>query len=507
MMLIALSAVLAAQTGTPQTLSQDLIKSIIPLKTVDPSQGRDDLKPLGKYLKNAKVIGMGEATHGSREFFQMKDRMFRYLVEEQGFTVFGLEASMPDCIAMDEYVLNGKGDPKEAVGRQGFWTWNTHEVLDLITWMRAYNLDSKHKQKLRVIGFDMQSQVSSSLYFEKQEKRLKGEADSAFWEEVSWDPFEDEQREAVRKRIDALVEDIRKKDGEEQGKIAKMVEHVFFQSEAGTWIRRLTEVQQQVIPTMQETFKDAASLIEEVKPPEGAALAGLKFVDEYKDKLVDTPPAERKEMGEKLATQSVAVSQLAVKNKGAMGERLARQAGLLNFLSLIMKFPTSVAKTFMDRNSFRDKCMAENIVKISKDVFPNQKIFAWAHNGHVMRHEMQNVNKTMGAFLNDLIGKDYYPLGFSFTSGTFNAKNLKGELMVHDAGEPEKDSLDANFANLKKPLFFLPLTTEEGTVKSRSIGALYEPSRASRYYMSFDMNKAFSGLIYVQKITPSKLLK
>jgi erythromycin esterase-like protein len=423
--------------------------------------------------------------------------MFRYLVEKHGFTVFALEASMPDCLAMDDYVLNGTGNPKEAVGLQGFWTWNTQEVLDLIIWMRKYNLDPKHKQKLRVVGFDMQSQVSSTLYFERKEKKLKGEADSGFWEGISWDPLEDLQREEARKRLDGLVDEIAKKQGEEQGRIAKMVEHVFFQSESNTWINRVTAIQRQVIPTMQETFKDAAKLIEELKPAEGSALDGLKFIDEHK----------KAEAALRMSRQAAALTQLASNSPAAVRERLSKQAELLNFLAMTNKFPISIGKTFMDRNSFRDKCMAENIVKISTDLFPNQKIFAWAHNGHVMRHETTDINRTMGAFLNNLIGKNYYPLGFSFASGIFNAKNTKGELIVHDSGEPEKDSLDASFNDLKRPLFFLPLTKDLGEKKSRSIGALYNPAMANRYYMSFDPAKAFSGLIYVQKSTPSKLLK
>jgi erythromycin esterase len=78
-------------------------------------------------------------THGTREVFQMKDRMLEFLVREMGFTVFALEASMPDCIPINDYVLHGRGDPQLAVAGQGFWTWNTADASQRLAWHEAAN--------------------------------------------------------------------------------------------------------------------------------------------------------------------------------------------------------------------------------------------------------------------------------------------------------------------------------------------------------------------------------
>jgi hypothetical protein len=72
---------------------------------------------------------MGEATHGSREFFQMKHRMLEFLAEKMGFTVFAIEANWPESLAVNDFVLNGEGDPAVALAGMYFWTWNTEEVL------------------------------------------------------------------------------------------------------------------------------------------------------------------------------------------------------------------------------------------------------------------------------------------------------------------------------------------------------------------------------------------
>jgi erythromycin esterase len=130
---------------------------VVPLRTAAAGQGYDDLRPLAAIVGKARIVALGEATHGSREFFQLKHRVLEYLVSEQGFTVFAIEANWPESLAVDEYVLHGTGDPAKALAGLYFWTWNTEEVLDMIRWMRAYNADPAHARKVRFLGFDMQT--------------------------------------------------------------------------------------------------------------------------------------------------------------------------------------------------------------------------------------------------------------------------------------------------------------------------------------------------------------
>lgn len=127
----------------------------IPLRTVLPGHGFEDLRPLEALVRSARVVGLGEATHGTKEFFQLKHRILEFLVEKEGFTIFGLEAGMPEASLLDDYVLTGKGDPAEALA-MAFPVWNVEEVLALIRWMRNYNADPAHPKKLRFYGFDMQ---------------------------------------------------------------------------------------------------------------------------------------------------------------------------------------------------------------------------------------------------------------------------------------------------------------------------------------------------------------
>jgi erythromycin esterase len=137
--------------NAPTEVVQWLRSSAIPLKTTDPEAQLNDMSQLGSVIGSARIVAMGEATHGTREFFQMKHRMLEYLVEKKGFTVFAIEANWPESLAVNDYVLSGKGDPAVALAGMYFWTWNTEEVLDMIRWMRKYNDDPAHDKKVKFL--------------------------------------------------------------------------------------------------------------------------------------------------------------------------------------------------------------------------------------------------------------------------------------------------------------------------------------------------------------------
>jgi erythromycin esterase len=143
----------AEQPASKQVLDW-ITTHALPLQTVEAGHGFADLEPLKSHIANARVVALGEATHGTREFFQMKHRLLEFLVSEMGFTVFAMEANWPEALAVNDYVLNGNGDPKQALAGLHFWTWYTEETLAMIEWMRQWN--STHDRKVKFYGFDMQ---------------------------------------------------------------------------------------------------------------------------------------------------------------------------------------------------------------------------------------------------------------------------------------------------------------------------------------------------------------
>jgi erythromycin esterase len=139
----------------PQTMSW-LQENALPFNTIQPDADYNDLMALKGMIGPARIVALGEATHGTHEFFQMKHRLFKFLVEEMGFTAFAMEAYWAEANLLNDYVHTGEGNVRELLANLGYWPWQTQEVLDLIEWIRVYNQNPDHTP-VSFYGFDMQN--------------------------------------------------------------------------------------------------------------------------------------------------------------------------------------------------------------------------------------------------------------------------------------------------------------------------------------------------------------
>lgn len=153
-LLLILSA--CAEQSTEEQVSEWIVEHAHPIKTVQAGSGFDDLMPLKEIVGDARIVSLGEPTHGNREVFQLKHRMVEYLVEEMDFNIFALECPLGEAYDINRFVVDGVGDPEKALAGIYYWVWDTQEVLALIKWMRKYNADPAHKKKLKFYGFDPQ---------------------------------------------------------------------------------------------------------------------------------------------------------------------------------------------------------------------------------------------------------------------------------------------------------------------------------------------------------------
>ncbi|KAA6213383.1 erythromycin esterase family protein [Streptomyces albofaciens JCM 4342] len=140
----------------PDDLARWLTEHARPLDALEPGTPHGDLGPLGDALRGVRIVGLGESTHGTHEFFRLKHRLVEFLVREEGFTVLAMEASASAARALDTYVRHGTGDPARLIGRLGFWTWRTAEMLDLVEWLRAHNEGLPEERRVRFVGTDPQ---------------------------------------------------------------------------------------------------------------------------------------------------------------------------------------------------------------------------------------------------------------------------------------------------------------------------------------------------------------
>ena len=150
--------------ATAKAVVAELKREATPLATVVAGGRMDDLAAFAKAVGNSRLVALGEASHGTREFFQMKHRLLEYLAKERGFTVFAMEAiNWPEALAIDRYIKNGEGDAKTVLSRMS-WVWNTEEVLGMIEWMRTFNQAPGAHPILTFTTFDMQTgQMASKV--------------------------------------------------------------------------------------------------------------------------------------------------------------------------------------------------------------------------------------------------------------------------------------------------------------------------------------------------------
>lgn len=123
-----------------------------------------DLEPLGRAVGDSLIVGVGEATHGTHQFFTLQDRIFRYLVNEKHFTSFAREAGWNAGQRINAWILTGQGDIRQIM-REVFQSsdrlWNNQEYLDLFRWMREHNI--RHTRKVQFTGNDI-APVEPQLY-------------------------------------------------------------------------------------------------------------------------------------------------------------------------------------------------------------------------------------------------------------------------------------------------------------------------------------------------------
>lgn len=104
-------------------------------------------------LEGVQVLGVGAAVPGARDLLQMGRHLVEHAVEELGARVVVLGASEAGATAVDR-VVQGTGEPGDAVAALGAWEYDTREVVDLVSWLRDHNELRSPPQRVRVVGAD-----------------------------------------------------------------------------------------------------------------------------------------------------------------------------------------------------------------------------------------------------------------------------------------------------------------------------------------------------------------
>jgi len=166
-LLLGLSLSLAACTHKedgPAPTSSPL--AALPEQGVSSLETAQDLDPLLAQLGTARYALLGEATHGTTEFYTWRAALTKRLIQEKGYTLIGVEGDWPAMYELNRYVKgasNGASatDVLQRISRWPTWMWANPEVADLAEWLRTYNSTQPAARKVGFYGLDLYSMWES----------------------------------------------------------------------------------------------------------------------------------------------------------------------------------------------------------------------------------------------------------------------------------------------------------------------------------------------------------
>src|SRR5204862_8067089 len=133
----------------PDTVAQLIRENAAPLREIEHS----DLGALLERIGDARLVLIGEASHGTSEFYRMRAEITKELCRSRGFGLVAVEADWPDAAAVNRWV-HDRAPAADDTGRmrpfQRFptWMWRNHETLSFTEWLRAYNAKTRGERQV-----------------------------------------------------------------------------------------------------------------------------------------------------------------------------------------------------------------------------------------------------------------------------------------------------------------------------------------------------------------------
>lgn len=141
--------------------TRDLVNEVA--RHARPLRTRDDLEPLMERIGEARVVMLGEATHGTSEYYTWRTRISQRLIEEKGFSFIAVEGDWPDCYRVNRYVKGYREsgasarEVLHAFARWPTWMWANWEVVALAEWLRGHNDGRPDERRVGFYGLDVYS--------------------------------------------------------------------------------------------------------------------------------------------------------------------------------------------------------------------------------------------------------------------------------------------------------------------------------------------------------------
>lgn len=141
----------------------DIVSAIAAVSEPFTSISGAELDALLERIGDAKIVLLGEATHGTSEFYRMRERISQELITRKGFRFVAIEGDWPDVARLDHYVRHFEYPPSEwtAFARFPTWIWRNNEVRSFVDWLHAHNAEHAPQERVAIYGLDLYSLYTS----------------------------------------------------------------------------------------------------------------------------------------------------------------------------------------------------------------------------------------------------------------------------------------------------------------------------------------------------------
>jgi len=558
------------QAQAPADPSVEWIRAhAIPFSTSEAGHGFDDLAGLEKMIGDARIVALGEPTHGTREAYQMKHRLLEYLVERHGFSIFSIEANMPETDALDAYVNGGEGDPRQLIADS--WTWNTEEVLAMVEWMRAWNAAHPKRPRLRFTGFDMQTPTVAARiaaqFLRKHAPHMeqsavlledlpaRGEVDfttatGAFpvevargkelivsvwirteipngWAGLWWrcdtprgtGAFDNMQSRGITGIRDWTRYETRLTIDDD---VQNITFGCLLAGEGTAWFDDI-EITLDGKPFVDPTFgfgfeEGTGSFVLPQRTPRGAGCV-VRTVDKSPhggERCLEIQRKPEPDTGLVKDAEGVLADMLAHRDEFARMTSAREADWAIQNARVVAQWARMTCAEYPSRlkSGVRDECMAENVAWILEQN-PGTRAVLWAHNGHVSRAEFQGITP-MGGHLGRRFPDQMVVFGFSTGRGTYTALAPRGIFDVRSDNPlqpPPEDSIESYLASARLPRFLLDIRAARDA-PSASWAIVPHPMRQIGARATLDqqffpcvVRDAFDVLVWQAETTASVLIR
>ncbi|WP_225318005.1 erythromycin esterase family protein [Flavobacterium luteum] len=186
--------------GEMMDVSKIIFDNSIPLKD------ENALQELVNQIGDAKYVLLGEASHGTHEYYKWRTKLSKLLIEKKGFSFIAVEGDWPDCYRLNRYIKNYPDSGKSAhevlhgFNRWPTWMWANWEIVALAEWLYDYNVKQEEEQKIGFYGLDVYSLWESLEaivdYLDKNDFATKEVAMKAI---KCFEPFKDSEGQEYAK--------------------------------------------------------------------------------------------------------------------------------------------------------------------------------------------------------------------------------------------------------------------------------------------------------------------